>query len=108
MNLVAKEYCACSLEDEGVLILSEFAGAAPQLADGAFLVNPFDLEQVGDAIHQAVTISDDERRRRMKLMRQSIRKENIYAWVEGFLAAASAARQTEEREEARSFDSSGA
>jgi trehalose-6-phosphate synthase len=52
MNLVAKEYCACSLED-GVLILSEFAGAAPQLQPDALLVNPNDVEGVADTIAQA-------------------------------------------------------
>jgi trehalose-6-phosphate synthase len=46
MNLVAKEYCACTIDDEGVLILSEFAGAAAQLGRSALLVNPYDMEGV--------------------------------------------------------------
>jgi trehalose 6-phosphate synthase/phosphatase len=53
MNLVAKEYCACSIEEECVLILSEFAGAAAQLQRGALLVNPYDIEGVADAIYRA-------------------------------------------------------
>ena len=53
MNLVAKEYCTCSIEEDSVLILSEFAGAAAQLYRGALLVNPYDIEGVADAIHRA-------------------------------------------------------
>jgi trehalose 6-phosphate synthase len=87
MNLVAKEYCACSLEDNGVLILSEFAGAADELADGALLVNPFDIEAVADALFQAVTMGDEERAQRMQRLRKTVREHNIYRWVELFLAA---------------------
>jgi len=47
MNLVAKEYCACRIEENGVLILSQFAGAAQQLKPDALLVNPYDVEQMG-------------------------------------------------------------
>jgi trehalose 6-phosphate synthase len=85
MNLVAKEYCACSLEGNGVLILSEFAGAASQLSEGALMVNPFDIEQVADAIKQAVDMPDDERAQRMSAMRESIRIENVFRWVERYL-----------------------
>ena len=88
MNLVAKEYCACSIEDRGVLVLSEFAGAAWQMGEGALLVNPFDIQAVGDAIHQAVVMEDEERARRMKSLRQGVRDSDIYGWVESFLAAA--------------------
>lgn len=87
MNLVAKEYCACSLEDDGVLILSEFAGAAAQLQNGALLVNPFDIKGVADAIHNAVTMDINERRARMRRMRRSIRRDNIFRWVDTFLLA---------------------
>jgi len=88
MNLVAKEYCACSIEEECVLILSEFAGAAAQLQHGALLVNPQDLEGVADTIYRAFTMSDDERRARMRRMRRSIRKHDIFWWVDSFLRAA--------------------
>ncbi len=88
MNLVAKEYCAASVDDNGVLILSEFAGAAAQLNLGAILVNPYDLHGVGDAIYHAMTMDDEERRSRMKKMRRSIRRNNIYEWVNSFLRAA--------------------
>jgi trehalose 6-phosphate synthase len=87
MNLVAKEFCACSIENHGVLILSEFAGAAPQLQNGALLVNPFDIEGVADAIHQACTMDAASRQARMEKMRRSIQKHNIFHWVNAFLRA---------------------
>ncbi|MGH8743732.1 MAG: trehalose-6-phosphate synthase, partial [Burkholderiales bacterium] len=88
MNLVAKEYCACSIEDERALILSEFAGAAAQLQRGALLVNPHDIEGVADTIYRAFTMTDDEQRARMRRMRRSIRKHDIFWWVDSFLRAA--------------------
>ena len=88
MNLVAKEYCACSLDENGVLILSEFAGAAAELQRGAILVNPFDSVAVGDAICEAFRMTPDERARRMKKLRHTIRKHDIFWWVDSFLRAA--------------------
>jgi trehalose 6-phosphate synthase/phosphatase len=87
MNLVAKEYCASSIDDHGVLILSEFAGAAAQLHRGAILVNPYDIEGVADAIHRAFHMESEERRARMRRLRRSIRRHNIYHWVNSFLKA---------------------
>ena len=92
MNLIAKEYCASSLEENCVLILSEFAGAAAQLQKGAVLVNPHDKEGMADAIYQAFNMSRDERRQRMKKLRASVKKRNIYWWVDSFLQAAIAKR----------------
>ncbi|MBI3938662.1 MAG: trehalose-6-phosphate synthase [Betaproteobacteria bacterium] len=88
MNLVAKEYCASSIEEECVLILSEFAGAAAQLNRGALLVNPYDIEGVADTIQRAYTMSEAERRARMRRMRRSIREYDIFWWVDSFLRAA--------------------
>jgi trehalose 6-phosphate synthase len=88
MNLVAKEYCACSLEENSVLILSQFAGAADQLKRGALIVNPYDIEQTADAIHQAALMSAEERKTRMQRMRRLVRKEDIYWWVDSFMRAA--------------------
>ena len=88
MNLVAKEYCASNLEGNGVLILSEFAGAVAQLHRWALLVNPHDSEGIADAIHRAFTMTEEERRRRMLRLRRSVRRQNIYWWVDSFLAAA--------------------
>jgi trehalose 6-phosphate synthase len=86
MNLVAKEYCACSLED-GVLILSEFAGAAPQLQPDALLVNPNDVEGVAETIAQAWAMHPEERRLRMQNLRRSIREQDVFCWVDTFLRA---------------------
>jgi trehalose 6-phosphate synthase len=88
MNLVAKEYCACSVEEKGVVILSEFAGASAQLQKGAIMVNPYDVESVADAIYTAFEMSRDERRVRMKKLRQSIKKYDVFWWVDSFLQAA--------------------
>jgi trehalose 6-phosphate synthase len=88
MNLVAKEYCACSIEEDCTLILSEFAGAAEQLARGAILVNPYDVEGVADAIHRAFRMGEEERQARMRGMRRSIRRQDVFWWVDSFLRAA--------------------
>jgi trehalose 6-phosphate synthase/phosphatase len=88
MNLVAKEYCACSIEENCVLILSEFAGAAAQLQRGALLVNPYDIEGVADTIHRAFTMGDTERRTGMRHLRRTIREQDIFWWVDSFLRAA--------------------
>jgi trehalose 6-phosphate synthase len=88
MNLVAKEYCACSIEEDCALILSEFAGAAAQLAKGALLVNPYDVEGVADAIHRAYHMDQRERQARMRQMRRSIRAQDVFWWVDSFLRAA--------------------
>jgi trehalose 6-phosphate synthase/phosphatase len=92
MNLVAKEYCATH-PGSGVLILSEFAGAATQLADGAILVNPYDVEGVAEAIVLASSMSIGERERRMAAMRTGVRTHDIYWWVESFLHASGEARR---------------
>jgi trehalose 6-phosphate synthase len=88
MNLVAKEYCACSLQNNGVLILSEFAGAAAELHRGALLVNPHDFEGIADALYYAFTMDYDEKQSRMKKMRKIIRRRDIFRWVDSFLQAA--------------------
>lgn len=84
MNLISKEYCACRLEDDGVLILSEFAGAAAELGDESLLVNPHDVEQTADAIHQALTMGHQARTTRMRALRRLIRRADIFAWVDSF------------------------
>jgi trehalose 6-phosphate synthase/phosphatase len=87
MNLIAKEYCASSLEENCVLILSEFAGAASQMQKGALIVNPYDQEGVADAIYTAFKMSPHERYQRMKRLRASIKRHDIYWWVDSFLHA---------------------
>ncbi len=87
MNLVAKEYCASSVDNNGVLILSEFAGAADQLARGALVVNPYDIEGTADAIYRAYRMGKEERKRRMRFMRNKIKQNNVHHWVQWFLGA---------------------
>lgn len=89
MNLVAKEYCASKVRNTGVLLLSEFAGAAAQLQRyGAMLVNPYDVEGVADTIYQAVNMEEAEMRQRMRRLRRFVREHDIYWWVDSFLMAA--------------------
>ncbi len=85
MNLVAKEYCASSIDNNGVLILSEFAGAADQLKDGAIIVNPYDLEQTADAIYRAFKMEPQERKNRMSKLRGKIKREDVHLWVRWFI-----------------------
>ncbi len=87
MNLVAKEYCACSIDNRGVLILSEFAGAAQQLGKHALLVNPYDIEGTADILYQAFMMSEEEQTRRMSLLRAQIKRHDVHAWLESFMAA---------------------
>jgi trehalose 6-phosphate synthase/phosphatase len=87
MNLVAKEYCASSLEENCVLILSEFAGAAAELQRGALLVNPYDIVGVSDALRLAFHMPPSERHARMRRIRQTIRNHDIFWWVDSFLTA---------------------
>jgi trehalose 6-phosphate synthase/phosphatase len=88
MNLVAKEFCACSLEEDSVLILSQFAGAAAQLGKAALVVNPYDVEQTADAIYNAFRMASGERRYRMRRLRRNIRTQDIFWWVDSFMRAA--------------------
>jgi trehalose 6-phosphate synthase len=80
MNLVAKEYCAAHVENRGVLILSEFAGAMPELRIGAIPVHPYDERGMADALRQGLEMPDEERHRRMLRLRQQIRQADILRW----------------------------
>jgi len=84
MNLVAKEYAVAG-PDDGVLVLSEFAGAAAQMGDHALLVNPFDVEGVADAIWRAADMDRAERSRRMHALREGVRREDIHWWLASYL-----------------------
>jgi trehalose 6-phosphate synthase/phosphatase len=87
MNLVAKEYCACNVTEDGVLIISEFAGAAAQLHPEALIVNPHDVEEVAASIAAACDMPLPEKNRRMKGLRRKIQKTDIFWWVDSFLGA---------------------
>jgi trehalose 6-phosphate synthase len=91
MNLVAKEYVAAQESGDGVLVISQFAGAARELYDG-IVINPYDTEQFADALYAAVEMPDDERRPRMANMRRQVEENNIYRWAASFLTELSAAR----------------
>ena len=80
MNLVAKEFVASRFDGDGMLILSQFTGAAREL-ESAVHVNPFDIEEMADAMHQVLTMPEDERRRRMHKMRTVVAENNIYRWA---------------------------
>jgi trehalose 6-phosphate synthase len=80
MNLVAKEFIAARADEQGALILSRFTGASQELVD-ALVVNPYDTEQLADAIHRALAMSPEEKRARMARMRAYVREHNIYLWA---------------------------
>lgn len=88
MNLVAKEYCASKANEDGVIILSEFAGTAAQFKNYVLLVNPHDIEGMADMINNAYCMPADLRKNKMKRLRQNVRKFNIFWWVDSFLSAA--------------------
>jgi len=85
MNLVAKEFCACQLDGNGVLVLSEFAGASEQLGRWAILVNPYDIDCGADAVKLAVMMTPAERRPAMEKLRTNIREQNVHWWLSQFL-----------------------
>ena len=84
MNLVAKEYVASRFDEDGVLILSRFTGAARELPD-ALLVNPFAIGEIADSMAAALAMSKEERKRRMRRMRLAVAENNIYDWATRFL-----------------------
>jgi len=88
MNLVAKEYCAAKVDRDGVLILSEFAGAASQLHRNSLLVNPYDIEGIANAIRRGYHMSASERQLRMQRLRKSIARRNVFWWANSFIWAA--------------------
>ncbi|MGH3307065.1 MAG: alpha,alpha-trehalose-phosphate synthase (UDP-forming) [Nocardioides sp.] len=91
MNLVAKEYVACRFEDDGALVLSEFAGAANELRQ-AWLVNPYDINGMKTALLEAYDADDRETNRRMKAMRKTVLAHDVVAWANSFLEGLSAER----------------
>lgn len=84
MNLVAKEYVACRFDEDGVLILSEFAGASDELKR-ALLVNPHDIDGVKATILQAIAMPRSERRSRMRALRKRVTEHDVARWSRGFL-----------------------
>jgi trehalose 6-phosphate synthase len=85
MNLVAKEFVACQLDERGVLLLSRFTGSAEEI-EGAVLINPFNIDGFVAAIRTALEMPLDERRKRMRRMRRQLNDSTIFDWLESILA----------------------
>ncbi|MGA2252095.1 alpha,alpha-trehalose-phosphate synthase (UDP-forming), partial [Terracidiphilus sp.] len=84
MNLVAKEYIAARVDEDGVLVLSKFTGAAVELRD-ALIVNPYDIDGVAEAMHRGLEMEYIERRQRMTRMRRHVMEHNVYRWAASVL-----------------------
>jgi trehalose-6-phosphate synthase len=85
MNLVAKEFVASRDDNRGALILSTFTGAARELSD-AVQVNPYDVDQVANAIHEALEFDEDQQSTRMSRMRKIVYEHNVYRWAANLLS----------------------
>ncbi len=99
MNLVCKEFVAARDDQQGVLILSRFAGAAREMPE-ALIVNPYHVEETADALHRAATMPSAEQHERMASLRMTVREYNVFRWAGRMLADASRWR-LRERIEAR-------
>lgn len=104
MNLVAKEFVASRIDGDGVLVLSEFAGAAEQLPE-AIHINPYDVRNVADAMNAALTMPRAERRMRMVRMRAQVHAQDVHWWANNFLSALVAVAAPKGDDE--SFDRAG-
>jgi trehalose 6-phosphate synthase/phosphatase len=91
MNLVAKEFVAARNDEDGVLVLSEFAGAATELGE-ALHVNPYDVDALAGTIERALTMPRDERRERMTALRRRVQEHDVHRWASAFLDALTADR----------------
>ena len=91
MNLVAKEFVACQVDDPGVLVLSRLAGAADTMRE-ALLVNPNDIDGTAEALHRALTMEESERATRAAALRKREQRDDLDAWTSSFLEQASADR----------------
>ncbi len=94
MNLVAKEFIAARDDEQGVLVLSQFTGAARELHE-ALIVNPYHIEQGAEALYRALTMPADEQGERMRSMRRRVRDFNVYRWAGRMLMDAARLRQRE-------------
>jgi trehalose 6-phosphate synthase len=92
MNLVAKEFVGARDDERGVLVLSQFAGAARQLSD-ALIVNPYAIEESAHALGEALDMRHDEQARRMRRMRASVAESSAYWWAGQMLQDAARLRQ---------------
>jgi trehalose 6-phosphate synthase len=93
MNLVAKEYVACRYDDDGALVLSEFAGASNELRQ-AYLVNPYDINGMKAKMMEAYQAETKDRSRRMRAMRKTVSENDVSSWATSFLDQLSSAQPT--------------
>jgi trehalose 6-phosphate synthase len=84
MNLVAKEFCAARVDKRGVLVLSEFAGAACELKHHALVVNPHDTERMASVLYTALRMEDTEQKMRMESMRSHLCRHDVFRWARTF------------------------
>jgi trehalose 6-phosphate synthase len=98
MNLVAKEFIAARDDEEGALILSQFTGAARELRD-AIIVNPYDVEQLAEAMRVALEMDTEERQARMRLLRNTVKHHNVYGWAGSLITELSEIRIEETQPE---------
>ncbi|MGH9514430.1 MAG: alpha,alpha-trehalose-phosphate synthase (UDP-forming) [Terriglobales bacterium] len=87
MNLVCKEFCASRVDERGVLILSEFAGAAHQLKNGALLVNPYDAEGIANGLYRALEMDERDISSRMRRMRNVVQWQDVFCWCDEILGS---------------------
>lgn len=104
MNLVCKEYIASRINDDGMLILSEMAGAAKELVD-AWIVNPNNVHEISEAIYVALKMPVDEQQRRMRQLRYVVQKFNIKSWVRNFLDRLQEVKEMQESMQAKRLNS---
>jgi trehalose-6-phosphate synthase len=84
MNLVAKEFVASRVDEDGVLVLSEFAGSAEELKE-ALVVNPYHIDDAVDKLNLAIRMRPSERKRRMRILRERVRRHDVFHWLGTFL-----------------------
>jgi alpha,alpha-trehalose-phosphate synthase [UDP-forming] len=85
MNLIGKEYASCNVSQDGVLILSELTGASYELGSNSLMVNPYDTDEVADALKKALNMHRATRKKMMQGLQKTISENNIYVWADNFL-----------------------
>ena len=103
MNLVAKEYIACQTENNGMLILSEMAGAAVELTE-AIIINPSDSEETSDAIAEALNMPEQEKARKIKKMQNRLSRYNVFTWATDFITQVNEIKKEQEQMQVKYLD----
>jgi trehalose 6-phosphate synthase len=96
MNLVAKEYIAAQLDEDGVLVLSDQVGAHDELGEHAVSFNPYDTEAFAETIHDALTMDESEARERMRALREIVSENDLFTWMNDIFATATELRARDE------------